>query len=100
MDYKPEAQKALAFFDAVRTAIDGAELGVLRSWEKPRPEVAILRALCQMEVGARNLEFAIESMKRIYFAYEEERKNAAPVDRVPAGGTVVPTEKMGRDSVP
>lgn len=100
MDYKPEAEKALAFFDAVRAAIDGAELTLVMSWEKLPADVLILRTLCKMEVGARNLEFAIESMKRIYYAYEEERKNGAPVDGVSAGRTVVPTEKVGRDSLP
>jgi hypothetical protein len=99
MDYKHEAVQAVAFFDAVRVAMDGAEMGVVMGWEKENPATILQRTLCQMEVAARNLKFAIERVQVIAFVYERENKNGASVDGVSAGRTVVSTKKVGRDSL-
>lgn len=100
MDYKQETEKAVAFLDAVRTAIDNAELGVVMGWKDERAGVILTRATCQMEVAARNLEFVIHKLQLIARMHESEQKYGATVDGVSARGTVVPESQVGRDSIP
>jgi hypothetical protein len=99
MDYKREAEKAVAFFDAVRTAMDGAEIGVVMDWKDERAGVTLRLATYQMEVAKRNLEWAIDAVEFIARRYEAEHNNVAATDRVPTRGVVVPTKEVGRDQI-
>lgn len=99
MDYKLEAQKAVAFFDVVRTCIDNAEIGVVVGWDKERPGVILTRASSQIAVAARNLQFVMERLYVVAHAMAREEQNAAPVDGVSAGRALVPTEEVGSDTV-
>src|SRR5712691_9986689 len=95
MDYKREAEKAVAFFEPVRTAIDTAELDVLMRWDVSYPLEAILRLECLLGVAVRNLLIARDAVQGMRETYEGEAAIATAVDGAAAGSTVSAEQKTG-----
>jgi hypothetical protein len=100
MDAERAVAKAIAFLEPARTAMDGAELAFIGSLTSERPAQQLVRGQALLEVAARNVKFCSEYILEIAQQLAREADNGASVDGVSARGTVVPTEKVGRNQVP
>src|SRR5712691_5873565 len=97
MDYKREAEKAVAFLEPVRTAIDTAELDVAMRWDVSYPLEAMLHLECLLAVALCNLLITRDAVQRIRETYEGEAASATAVDGSAAGSTVSAEQKTGGD---
>jgi hypothetical protein len=100
MDAERAVEKAIAFLEPARTAIDGAELAFVGSLTSEHPARQLVKGQSMLEVAARNVKFCSECILEIAQQLAREADNGASVDGVSAGRTVVPTAEVGRDQVP
>src|SRR5258708_39942656 len=99
MDAERAVEKAIAFLEPARTAIDSAELAFVGSLTSERPAQQLIKGQSMLAVAARNLEFCASCILEIAQKLAAESKDATAVDRAAAGSTIPAEQKTGGDRV-